>query len=367
MFRKKRSIVLAAGTLLLVVLPRVLLSADDYLVRSVTVSFVPSVSTNARDHERVRTNVSFSLIGGDVGQLEGGELGSVFNIEQDRAIGYQAAGAFNLVGGDFTGVQQAGAVNLVRGDFHIAQFAGAVNLVGGGLTGAQFAGGCNLTRRCTGAQFAPVNVTGNCCGAQFGVVNIADLLTGLQLGTVNIASNAKGLQFGVVNIADKLDGAAIGVVSVIRNGQFHVNLWGDETALLNLGIKFGSKAVYNVFAFGLQPRGDSTYWLPSYGIGGHIPIQRFFLDIDALGSNVERGPAWWENEYLNLLGKLRLTGGFQATRWLAVTGGVTVNTFVSTQDDGAALASYALDFYRVNSQGTHVRVWPGFGVGVQLP
>ena len=314
------------------------------------------------------SSFSLNIIGGQLGRLRGAELGSVFNVESDDALGYQAAGAANIVAHDFTGVQQAGAMNVVGGKVKILQQAGAVNLAGGSVVGVQMAGAFNIAGGdVTGAQVSgAANLAGGRTdGLQLaGVVNIANEFSGAQIGVVNVAREGRGLQLGVLNIADDVD-VPIGLVSIVKNGQFHVNLWASEFSLVNVGIKTGSKSLYNVFMLGCQPGGDSTRLLAGLGIGGHIPLKRLFVDIDLLSHGVYTGPDWFSEGGSNLLSSLRLTGGWQVTEKVAITAGPALNIWVSEREDGSAVPFYDAPLFHWHGS-ENVRIWPGFTVGLQL-
>ena len=342
-------------------------SARQYIYRPVSVAFVPGFSTNGPDSRNVSSNFSLNIIGGQLGRLRGAELGSVFNVESDDALGYQAAGAANVVSHDFSGVQQAGAMNVVGGNVKILQQAGALNLAGGSVVGVQMAGAFNVAGGdVAGAQISgALNLAGGrATGLQMaGAVNIANEFSGAQVSVINIAGKGRGLQLGVVNVADDVD-VPIGLVSIVRNGQFHVNVWSSEASLVNVGLKTGSKAIYNVFALGLRPAGDSTRLMAGLGIGGHINLAPFFLDIDATGYNVYASPDFTTGQ-LSLLSKLSFTGGWQVTDLLAVTAGPSVNVWVSDHEDGSAIPLYNAPLYKYEGS-PFVRIWPGFTIGLQL-
>jgi hypothetical protein len=339
-----------------------------YSYRPVSVAFVPGLSTNGLDSRMVSSSFSLSIIGGYIGRVHGAELGSVFNIDEDEVIGYQAAGVLNVVGGGFSGLQQAGIVNVVGGWFSGAQTAGVVNVAGGSVAGAQLAGAVNVVDGgFRGAQLAGVvNVAGGrSSGAQLaGVVNAADVVSGAQIGLVNIAGESHGLQLGLVNIADEAD-VPIGLVSVVENGMFHLNAWSNEFAPVNVGIKTGSNTIYNVFMLGFRPSGESARVFGGIGLGGHIPLNRFFVDIDLLSHGVYTGPDWNPEGGSDLLSSLRLTGGWQAIDGLAITAGPTLNVWVSNREDGSAVPFYDAPLFQWHGS-ENVRIWPGFTVGLQL-
>jgi len=359
----------------------------QYIHRPVSVAFVPGFSTNGGESRNVSSNFSLNIIGGHLGRLHGVEFGGVFNTESGDAVGYQAAGAANIVGENFTGVQQAGAANIVGGEFAGLQQAGAVNIVGGEFAGVQQAGAANVLGgdggvlqmagavNFAGQDFAGVQMSGavNIAaeylgGLQLSTVNVAEEFRGAQIGVVNIAGTGRGLQLGVVNIAEEMD-VPIGLISIVENGQFHVSVWASEFSLVNVGIKTGSKTIYNVFMLGCQPGGDSTRLLAGLGIGGHISLDRFFVDIDALGHSVYPAPEWprewFEGGGSDLLSSLRVTGGWQLTDMLALTAGPTLSVWVSSREDGSAIPLYDFPMYHYEGD-VNVRIWPGFTVGLQL-
>lgn len=358
----------------------------QYVHRPVSVSFVPGFSTSGGESRNASSTFSLNIVGGYLGRVRGAELGGVFNIDEDDVLGYQAAGAFNMLGGSFTGLQQAGAVNIVGEEFTGVQMAGAANVLGRCFGGVQAAGAANVVGRCfTGLQMTgAVNVVGNevygaqlagavnvagghTWGAQLagaanvahyvtglqlaGAVNVAEEFEGLQVGVVNIAEDGHGLQLGVVNIAEDVD-VPIGLVSIVGNGQFHFNVWTSDFSLFNVGVKTGSRIVYNVFMLGYGTGRDENRLYAGIGIGGHIPLNRFFVDVDVLSHGVFRDRQWFEDGGSDLLSSLRLTGGWQITDFLAVTAGPTLN--VSVFDDWDS------------GKGEEVDIWPGFTIGLQL-
>jgi hypothetical protein len=356
----------------------------QYAYRPVSIAFVPGFSTNGPASPYVSSSFSLNVIGGYLGQVHGVELGGVFNLEEDEVVGYQAAGVFNILGGRFIGLQQAGVFNIIGGSFEGAQqagiinivdngfigaqMAGVVNVVGGSFAGAQMAGVANVAAGgFTGAQLSGVvNVAGEqMSGAQLaGVVNVADEFSGAQIGLVNIAGRGRGLQLGLVNIAEEMD-VPIGLLSIVENGQFHVNAWATEFSPVNVGIKTGSNTIYNVFMLGVSPNGESTRVFGGIGLGGHIPMNRFFVDIDLLSHGVFTGPDWFPEGGSDLLSSLRVTGGWQLADGLALTAGPTMSVWVSEREDGAAVPFYDAPLYQWHGS-ENVRIWPGFTIGLQL-
>ncbi len=364
-----------------------LLSAqDDYIERPVTVTFFPPLSTNGMEFWKVRTRFSFSIIGGAVGQLDGFELASVFNIEKDLAKGFQISGGANIVGKRLEGIQIAGGANVVGATGNGIQIAGGANILGEVLEGIQIAGGANIV----GKDFKGIQVAGGANiigemndgiqvagganivgkgmkGLQIaGGVNITgEDFDGLQLSTVNIARTVKGFQLGVVNISEKMEGEALGVVTITKNGQFHLNLWADEVAPFNIGFKLGTKRIYNIYGFGTKLSSDSIYLISTGGVGWHLPLNNFFMNFEATAGAMRSGFSFrnWEN---TVLSRLRIIGGWQVIPQLAITFGPTINVFVSEVRDGSDLPMFNANIYSTLTNDRWVRIWPGFTAGIQI-
>lgn len=306
----------------------------ELVERPVSVTFVPPISTYGTDGRNTVSDFSFNIIGGYIGSVREFELGGLFNIVRFDLRGAQVAGVFNLVGGSVHGLQVA-PVNVIGGGLRGVQ-VGAVNVAGDSARGAQVgsvnfaaelhglqvgnvnvsgdmrgvkvgnvnlagdifglqAGNVNVAGELRGAQVGNVNSAGAARGAQVGNVNVAGEFDGIQVGNVNVGGSGRGFMLGNVNVAEHLDGEALGNVSVIGNGYRAYTAWADETGTAQLGVKLGSRSIYNVFGLGVVALADSgARWLFSYGLGGHFPFNdRLFLDADGSWCAVsEPGSIW---------------------------------------------------------------------------
>lgn len=124
-----------------------------------------------------------------------------------------------------------------------------MSIASGGVGGAQFAGVLNFSG-------GPVT------GAQVGLVNVA-------LGTV------AGTQVGVINIAERYESdAPAGLLNLVRQGQLHLDLWTSDIFLSNVGVRFGSKHVYTLVAFGAQSALDGRLARSGYtaGVGSRFSV-----------------------------------------------------------------------------------------------
>jgi hypothetical protein len=287
------------------------------------------------------------------GELTGAQLTSGANLAGGNVHGLQGAVGFNLANRGLVGAQLATGVNLARGSVRGLQGAAGLNVASGDMVGLQASSGINYAAHLEGAQLSLLNVGGD--------------ITGAQVGLLNIARKAKGLQLGLLNVASESEGTPIGLLSIAGNGQFHVQAWASDVALSNVALKVGGKYVHTLFAFGFQPDRDGRQrrFNVGLGFGGHIPMERFFLDIDVIGSSLHAERLFTSSD--DFLGQLRLVGGFHVARRFAIIAGVTGNTLVS--GDGEAwsdLGTGSRVEWERRAGDTRVRVWPGVLLGIQL-
>jgi RNA polymerase sigma factor (sigma-70 family) len=336
---------------------------------------VPMLGTSLVARRAVR-NVSFNLVGGLAGGLDGVEIGSAFNIVTGSACGLQIAGAVNVAWEQAHSVQIAGAVNVAWEQAHGAQIAGAVNL-GGAVRGAQIAGGANVATTLYGAQIGPINLsTGETSGApigvidlgrdlhgaQIGVIDVAEDVHGLQLGVVNVAKRVRGAQLGVVNVADDSD-FSLGVVSIVRRGRLHVDVWGAETGLLMAAVKHGGRSFHNFYGAGIRLEGGKPRVAFALGLGGHVPLsRRFFLDIDGLAYNIHETANFAGSNAT--LAQLRAVLGWRLARGFAVIAGPSYNVIVAERAEDASISALGSSLFHTEP-GLFVRGWPGIALGVQ--
>lgn len=319
---------------------------DAYINRYAQLSFFTPLSTNGIDSYKYKHYVSFNIIQGFNGAVNGAEFGGVLNLDKGYMTGGQFAGVANLVGGDVTGFQGAGVLNLsnnVKG----FQGAGVLNTVVGNMTGFQGAGVMNIAvKKLNGFQAAGVlNINTSLDTATFwqaagvvnfsiahstgaqtaGVLNIANDHTGAQIGLVNFSKKITGTQIGLINIADSIDGAAIGLLSFSRNGIFDIDISTNDFMPLNAAVRVGGPLIYNIFTFGITPSADTATYAYGLGIGGEIPFDKFYVDIDAIGWNVHKDNFEFNYEYFHMNNQLRVTPGYKINKFISVYAGPVVN------------------------------------------
>ena len=395
-----------------------------------TISLIPWISTAGfQDPNRnITTSLSLNIIAGYHTKLDGIELGGILNMKGIEARGAQIAGVGNIVGKDVDGFQISAGFNAVGRNVQGFQASAGLNINGRDLNGFQAAAGINATGRSVqgfqgagGGNFAGLdlqglqltsglnlvarnvlsqslqiaagaNIAGNLegtqisaatnialgwdqkanipySGTQISIVNIAPGGIGTQIGLLNIAGHVQTSQIGLLNISGRMSGIPIGLISFVKDNPFHLQLWGSDTEIANLGVRVGSRHVYSLLMVGSYPHGDLGRWSSGFGIGGHIPLgRRLFLNVDFITRGVaytdESEEDSWEYDEHTVLNKLRLGFGWERHKWFSVFGGVSLNFLVSDRGD---TSDFGYGFDRVyRSDDTTVRVWPGFFAGVQF-
>ena len=311
-------------------------TGSSYRRVPVSLWLIPQLGTGGLSGEPMETNLALSLGVSGYGRLRGADVGVVGSWITDSMSGAQVTTALNYVGLDARGVQLTAGVNIVRGE----------------LSGVQVSSGYNHATALRGAQI--------------GLVNFGSDVTGSQIGLINIGGRVRGTQIGLLNLAEDAD-APVGLLSLSKEGQHHVELWGSDTAPLNVGAKLGGRYVYTLLTAGYQPQGgeETDRWMLGIGLGGHLPLsQRFYIDTDVVAWHVNNDESWTEE--LNMLAKLRVVGGYRIHDHFAVFAGATLNALVTRVDDGADFGLFSGRRVSADSDETTVRVWPGFVAGLRI-
>lgn len=277
-----------------------------YRTVPVSIGIVPEVAIGGRHDEPIEQKLAISLGVNLADRLEGLQLAVVANVVRDDMDGAQVAAAFNRTGGG-----------------EGAQVTGGLNLGGDHLEGSQVAGGLNVATMLAGAQVAPVNVADEVSGAQTGVVNVARRASGSQAGVVNVAAESRGLQLGVINVTKAGYGVPIGLVSVNPRGYNALHVWADPRFLANAGLTYGGRHLYTTLQGSWDPTTLDGRAVAALGFGGHVPIGRFYVDLEGTAGN-----AISFAESSELLVRPRLVGGFELLPGVALFAGPTGNLLI---------------------------------------
>ncbi|MBL8910401.1 MAG: hypothetical protein JNM17_06825, partial [Archangium sp.] len=200
-------------------------------------------------------------------------------------------------------------------------------------------------------------------GIQAGLLNIGGDVTGGQIGLLNIARSVKGTQIGLLNIA-QTSTAPIGLLNVITQGRLNVAVWGNETSVANIALKYGSQNVYAFAMGGLNPRGAGGKANLSYGLGLGVRLRfdKFYGELEGSFEDLHQldGAASWNSSVFSTGGRLNV--GYQLFEKLAVFAGPQLHTLVAINDNQSVrvLSPWGFD----TSQ--RVRIVPGFVIGAQF-
>ena len=343
---------------------------SEYTNVPVNVSLVPgaSMSAWAVEGEKIINNFSLNLLAGHAARLRGFEIGGLWNyyseevkgaqlgglanIATGKAVAAQFAGLGNLNFNDFTGVQFGGLANKVKGKTAGAQFGGLGNLNFNDFTGAQFAGIANIVQgNIKGTQVAGLgNLTrGDFEGAQIsGIINLhLGKVEGAQIaGILNIAEKVEtGFQIGLFNYSKENNGIPIGLVSYVKEDGLRVDVWADEAIFTNVGLRSGTRRFHNILFIGKQVT-DPLSWTVGVGIGPHINLSKsVYLEPDLIYQTIANFSNLNDNSHMT---KIRVLGGWEISKAVSIFGGLTLNSFYSTSNDGS---DYALLTIRESESG----------------
>lgn len=237
-----------------------------------------------------------------------------------------------------------------------------------------------------GGQLGLVNIAGTLDGVQVGMVNITPREgRGAQVGFVNIAGKHRGVLVGLVNIAEDAD-VAIGLLNFIKRGIFHVDVWASDSALVNIGVKFGARHTYTLLHGSVDPTNRGHGGVGA-GLGVRLPkLGIAVMDLDAASSlvfgmdfsdeKILRTPAF--HHRLRVILNLRFAPHF------GMFFGPTVNVLVSAPErDPITGQAQVLSgpSYQMRDNGTgisivpavggdtrraRVQAWPGFVLGLSF-
>ncbi|AEI66668.1 caspase family protein [Corallococcus macrosporus] len=368
--------------------------------RFANVGLFPGLQTNdlLNGGAPVDNNLSLSMGVSRMARLDGVAVALGANLASDQVDGLQLAVGANVVRGDMLGaqvavggnwahgkaegVQAAVGLNVARSSGNLGQLAVGANISGTSLAGAQLAAGGNWTAgsvdglqvaaglnrvkdRLSGLQLAAgMNWAAEARGAQVSLVNVGGDVRGAQVGLVNVAGRMRGLQLGLVNVSREMEsGVPVGLVSLVRDGQFHVEAFGNDFNYANTALKMGSRHFYTTLVVGMgtaQGARGPSHWSLGLGLGAHLPFtERFFLDVDAVSNTLYGWNMKFEGN--RLVHQLRLVAGFQVARDLALIGGPTLNVMHDVNGEPVSNVS------RLTRQAAgDVLLWPGVQVGLRI-
>ncbi len=357
------------------------------------VSFVPFVGTNMKLSGKVTNKASINVIGGYSHQLEGFEVGGVFNMVKTDVSGVQIGGVGNIVGGRTSGTQISGIHNINKDKVEGVQIAGVTNIVRDTASGFQTSGVINIANTGNGVQLAGfsnvvsqrykgvqtagfLNVSKKVSGAQVsGFANInTQEVKGAQISALfNYTKKLSGIQLGVFNVVDSVaKGVPIGVFSYVKNGFHQFEAVHDDVMHSRLLFKTGTHRLYNILGAGAAYHGNSSLWSYTYGLGTQFFMgkkEKWYSNIEITGSNIQRMDQWTDG--VNIVGDLNLVAGYQLNKRVSINAGPVLHVYTTNivnPDSGNLGFDIANNpFYdETFSNSTRVQMWAGYKAGIRF-
>jgi hypothetical protein len=192
-------------------------------IKPVHFSVIQGVSTEGKESKNNDYHFSLNMLSGTVRNINGVELGSIYNQNEGNMTGLQASGILNITKGTVRGYQTAGITNIT-----------------GDVIGIQHAGINNIAKNVMGIQNS-------------GIVNMAEKVNGFQItGIYNQTKVLKGLQIGLINKADTVEkGGGIGLLNFYKVGGYReVEISAADYQNIGISYKSGTKSIYSIFNIG---------------------------------------------------------------------------------------------------------------------
>lgn len=346
----------------------------DSFERYWQVSFFPPIGSNGKLSSLTTNRLSFNVLAGYNGGLNGVEFGGLVNIIRKDVVGVQFGGMSNIVGGHFIGAQFAGISNQNLGTTEGVQFAGIYNYNNLNSRATQFAGVGNINRGdLDGFQAAGVfnlSVYKTNAVQLAGVINVANEINGGQIaGVINIARKVKGFQIGLINISDSAEGITLGLINIIRNGVHQLEISQNENNMFGLAFRSGTKKLYSIIAFNSEfPIGSRSSLLAyGFGLGSNVKITKpLNLNFGILSQQLSNN---FDSENLKLHSKLFVSTEWTFFKGFSVFAGATVNHLIADINDvdyQSKLKNFgSTPFLKI--EGNYPQhAWLGYQFGVRL-
>ena len=297
--------------------------ADRRSSQSAQFTFAYPLGTNGTDAMYVSNNLSFNLLYGVNGGLDGMELGGIMNFNKGDVSGFQLSGVVNANMEKTRGLMWAGCLNL-------------------------------SAKEMTGVQLADINTV------------LGDF-TGFQGGVINYARRLKGVQLGVINIVGEDNGAVpIGLINIVRGGYYELELMAGDAINTNLNYKMGVEHFYTIYKLGWSTYNGNDVYSVGLGIGGMFTISgRHRLSIDLSNSQIMYNDDWnWKDD--NYLSKLDLNYRLGLGDHVSLVAGPSFNYYVSglSVDDQFGTLRIPYDIHTSVHADKQKWMWVGFNAGL---
>jgi hypothetical protein len=390
-----------------------------YEKRFAQASILPKIGTNKEVSGIVQNRLSFNLLAGYSGGINGVEIGAFLNVVKqdvkgvqiagfgnitgeevkgtqiagffnhnldrvdgfqisgfsntvlDTMYGVQIAGFSNVMTGEMKGVQMSGFSNVNTGVFSGWQFSGFSNVVTDSASGTQLTGFLNYGKHMEGNQIAGfANITtGNSKGLQlagFSNITTGDL-NGVQIsGFINYAKKIKGVQFGLINIADTIDGFSFGLLNFIKKGYRKIDLFYNETSGYHLSFKSGTRKFYNILRCSFKEHSSFNLWSYGFGMGtsSYLIKNKLSTDINLTSSVCKLNNL--SNSHFNLLNTLDLNLTLKVLGPLHFFVGPSFNYYISDKNMAPPTSEY-IPNSKISKIGKYQsNSWVSYQIGIRL-
>lgn len=369
--------------------------APQYKSIPFTMSLFPPASVNSiAKPQKAENNFAINWIVGHAGSIRGIELGLGVNWVDDDVHGAQLGIGANLVGRELRGAQWGVGANVARGGFHGIQLAVGANYastkraldpklamrgvqlaVGGNVANGDFRGvqvgvAANVaTGLMKGMQFGSgVAYARRIEGAQLSIVDVAGSGRGVQLGLVNVTrGRMQGAQIGLVNYSEDAD-ASIALVPISKKGGVAGDVWTDDIATINAGLRLKARRTYTIISVGVHPFSKRLggHWNYGFTFGGRIPVhERISVDIDVGYRGIVPGFQEFGDMPSVFLTRFMVNG--RLGRRLSVYGGPSFAVaLIDDESHHGYRPGYQYEVYSFRHGDLRIRMWPGFAAGIQF-
>ncbi len=316
------------------------------------VTFVYPLGSNGANSLNYSNNLSFNMLFGMNGGVEGFELGAIMNFNDGDVNGLQIAGVANFNTAYSNGLLISGVLNYVEKESAGLQIS-TVNMNIGNFDGG---------------QISVFNYSSDFSGIQLGVFNIARDFSGFQLGVFNISQKLKGVQLGVFNIASSAKkGIPIGLFSIVRKGYYAMEFTANEVMYTNMTYKMGVEQFYTIYKTGASLfNGD---FLSSYGLGFGTKMRvgkKDDFNIEATASQIVYDNDWGSE--LNLLNRLDLNYVFNISRNLSFILGPSFNVYITKLKVDGEFGTLEIPYTirTEEKQNSKIFMWIGANIGLSF-
>jgi hypothetical protein len=346
-----------------------LFAKNPLRTRPFQVTFAYPLGTNGFSALNYSNVMSFNLVYGLNGGVDGFELGSVFNYVHYDMNGIQIGGVANITRRNTNGVFISGATNINLGATNGVGISGGVNITGGHADGLFISGGTNIHLK----TLDGVAITG---GANIGLGDAEGFTIapvnlfmknyfGVQVGVVNIVGGLDGLQVGVVNlVGEDNDALPIGIVSIVKDGYYELEFTSNELSFLNISYKMGVKRFYNTYNVGYSKHSGSDIFRYGIGIGTNRPVgYKQSVSFELSTDQIIRDWDW--SGGVNLNNRLSMDYRLRLGRKFALVGGVNLNAYVTNEMIGGAFGNFDIPntIYESDWVTSKLFIWIGWKLG----